>query len=340
MADETAINGAALREDDGSVEVFVDFDETNAKAAPSGSTMAQKIEALEQEKRQLVHENDIVRERIDKLKEEIKGLESDKAELKREVEQSGADKRALESISARAYTLETEVSRLQHDLITSVNEGEEAGREIVELRREVEGLKERASRAEVFEKERDLLLERVDEREDEVRKIRKVVEDREALVAKKELEVERVKKERDELEGLLEEAERKGREMEEKVAELRKELEAREKIICGLKERAVDLVNGSKAVVVDGEFRGDGEDKGLVGLKVQWPVVAAAAATGAAIGAGAVLCYVRCFPFLTVRRWGGDRIPLVFSATSRGGFLCSAYKVARQFSVLLFSVDD
>ncbi|KAG5544794.1 hypothetical protein RHGRI_017289 [Rhododendron griersonianum] len=46
------------------------------------------------------------------------------------------------------------------------------------------------------------------------------------------------------------------------------------------------------------------------------------------------------FPFLTVRRWGGDRIPPVFSATSRGGFLCSAYKVARQFSVLLFSVDD
>lgn len=313
MADNlAATNGLASHDgDDRSVEisgteeqreeVFVDFDENEARAVSN-----QKIQVLEQEKRELVHENDVVKERINKLKEEIKGLESDKAELKREVERSESDKRALESISARAYELETEVSRLQHDLITSVNEGEESGREVVQLRREVEELKKNELKAELFEKERDMLLEmidkdavrvrelegKIDEKEDEIRKMKKLIEDRDLIVAKNGVEMERVKKEREELEGLLRKAERKGKEMEEKVGELRKELEASERMISGLKEKILDGVNGKAAVVVDGDFR-EHEEKGLMGLKVQWPVVAAAGATGAAIAAVVVLSYVR-----------------------------------------------
>ncbi|PSS16400.1 Peroxisomal and mitochondrial division factor like [Actinidia chinensis var. chinensis] len=327
-------------------EVFVDFDESDTKA----SGLMQRIEALEQEKREWIHENEVVRERVEKLKQEIGMLGSDKAALKREMERSEDDKKTLESIASRAADLETEVSRLQHDLITSMAEEEEANKELSELKKVVEELRkiisDKEMKLEVLENERNLLLERldkegevmkeakavresrvrelekklealegresleksekirieqeakakIDEKEVEIRKLKKWVEELDSVVAKNGVEMERMKKEREELEivkndleALLKKSERKGKEMEHKMAQLHNELEASEQMIGGLKAKTLEGIN-SKAVVMDGDVNEDGE-KGLMGLKLQWPVVAAS--TGA-IAAVAVLYYLRC----------------------------------------------
>ncbi|KAL7000683.1 hypothetical protein U1Q18_001836 [Sarracenia purpurea var. burkii] len=355
MADEMAmINGVASHGSDQTAQItgnddreeeFVDFDESDSKV----SGLMQKIEAMEQEKRELIHENDVVKDRIQKLKQEIARLGSDNAELKREIERSEADKKTLESIAARAAELETELSRTQHDLITSMTEVEEANKEVSELKKLVEELKisdsEKGSKVEVLEKERNLLLERldkesegmteskavtesrvrelekklgalegresfekserikveqeakakIDEKDSEIRKLKKWVEDFDTVLAKSGLEMERMKKEKEELEivkndleALLKKSERKGKEMEHKMTQLHKELEASEQMISGLKDKELDGING-KVVDMDGDDIEDGE-KGLMGLKLQWPVLAAS--TGA-IAAVAVLCYLR-----------------------------------------------
>ncbi|PSS17629.1 Peroxisomal and mitochondrial division factor like [Actinidia chinensis var. chinensis] len=327
-------------------EVFVDFDESETKV----SGLMRRIEALEQEKREWIHENEVVRERVEKMKQEIERLGSEKAARKREVERSEADKKALESIAARAAELETEVSRLQQDLITSMAEEEEVNKELSEWKKVVEELKESISekevKLEVFEKERNLLLERldkqgegmkeakavmeirvrelekklkalegrenveksekirieqeakakIDEKEGEIRKLKKWVEELDSVVAKNGVEMERMKKEREELEivkndleALLKKSERKGMEMEHKMAQLHNEWEASEQMIGGLKDNTLEAING-KVVVMDGDVNEDGE-KGLMFLKLQWPVIAAS--TGA-ITAVAVLYYLRC----------------------------------------------
>ncbi|KAL6957220.1 hypothetical protein U1Q18_040478 [Sarracenia purpurea var. burkii] len=230
-----------------------------------------------------------------------------------------------------------------------MTEVEEANKEVSELKKLVEELKisdsEKGSKVEVLEKERNLLLERldkesegmteskavtesrvrelekklgalegresfekserikveqeakakIDEKDSEIRKLKKWVEDFDTVLAKSGLEMERMKKEKEELEivkndleALLKKSERKGKEMEHKMTQLHKELEASEQMINGLKDKELDGING-KVVDMDGDDIEDGE-KGLMGLKLQWPVLAAS--TGA-IAAVAVLCYLR-----------------------------------------------
>ncbi|GMP51860.1 hypothetical protein CsSME_00017922 [Camellia sinensis var. sinensis] len=335
MADEIVINGGDDRREEivGSEEDFVDFDESESKA----SGLMQRIEALEVEKRKLVRENEEERERVKNLKKEIEGLEGVVAELK-------TDNKGLESVAARASQLEIEVSRMQHDLISSMSEGEEANKEVSELKRVVEELKrsisEKGLKVEVLEKERNLLLEKmdkdaegmqeakavtesrvrelekkiealegressekgerikveqearakIDEKEGEIRQLKKWVEDLDSVVVKNGLEMEKMKKEREEieivkneLEGLLKKSERKGKEMENKMAQLHKELEASEQMIIGLKEKTLNDLNG-KTIIGDDEM-------GSNGLKQLWPVVAGSTGTIAAI---AVIYYLRC----------------------------------------------
>ena len=51
------------------------------------------------------------------------------------MEEAEERKKALDAVAARASQLETEVSRLQHDLIAAMSEGEEANGEITELKK-------------------------------------------------------------------------------------------------------------------------------------------------------------------------------------------------------------
>ncbi|XP_059664923.1 peroxisomal and mitochondrial division factor 2 [Cornus florida] len=230
MADKAIVNGVAT---DAAVDrtvvisgkedrddVFEDFGENDAKNSDS----TQRIAGLEQEKVQLGEENKAMRERVVKLSEEIKGLESEKEEMKREIDQSVADRRALESIAARAAELETEVSRLQHDLISSMTEGEEAKLEVSELKRAVEELRrsdsENGLKVEVLEKERNLLLERVGkeaENESQIRDLEKKIETLEARESTQ--NVERIKIE-EEARGMIDERESEIRQLKKWVEEL------------------------------------------------------------------------------------------------------------------------
>ncbi|CAK9176427.1 unnamed protein product [Ilex paraguariensis] len=267
MADEITINGA---DDDRTVDIE-DSDETYSK---DSLVLIQKIEGLETEKLE---------------------LEKDKAELKKEME-------TLSYIAARAADLETEVSRLQHQLI----ESQEANAESAELNRVIEELKERERDKglilEAVEKERNLLLQsreqregkigelegRISEREGEIRVLNEKIGELEGLVMKNRLEIEKEEKEREELEivkneleGLLKKSESRVKEMEKKVRLLEEELG----------ERGVDCANGKGPVVVDRGVIGDG-DKGRMSLKVEWPVVAVGSV--GAVAVFGVVCYLQC----------------------------------------------
>ncbi|XP_062153193.1 peroxisomal and mitochondrial division factor 2 [Alnus glutinosa] len=310
MADEKVINGVASDGvDDQTGERFYDLDQRGDNDARV-SDLAKKIESLEIEKLQLVHENTETKERIKKLTAEIEELKNDYAwkneklgEMENEIERSNEAKKALEVIAARAVELESEVLRLQHDLISAVSEGEEANKEVIELKREVESLKKEKLESEkrVRELERKVgvlevkeieekskkvrieeeMRERIDEKEREIGGFRKKVEDLESLIAKKGVELEKWMREKLGLEALVRESEEKAKSVELKFFGLQKEVEEAEKVISGLKEKAVDAINGS----VDGiRARVGGENKGL---NLDWPVVAAGS-TGAIAFAAAV----------------------------------------------------
>ncbi|CAK9133190.1 unnamed protein product [Ilex paraguariensis] len=291
MADETIVNGVF---DDRTVEIG-HYEATDSKNI---SVLMQKVEALEQEKLQ---------------------LETDKAELTKEMETLGHK-------ATRAVGLETEFSRLKLELIGN----QEANAELVELNRVVEEMKEREGekglKLETVEKERNLLLqlreereerenkideleERIREREGEIRVLKEKIGDFQGEIGEKEgairelngkigelegvvmrtkMDMEKGEKERgeleivkNELEGLLKKSESRVKEMENKVNLLEEEVQVK-------KEITVNGVHGKEPMVLDRGVIVDGEN-GWMNLKVEWPV---AASVGAVAVLGAV-CYFR-----------------------------------------------
>ncbi|KAG8662606.1 peroxisomal and mitochondrial division factor 2 [Manihot esculenta] len=306
MADEkTIINGVASETDDRAAESFNDVDQRVNEAK-----LTQKIEALEKEKLSLSNENEEIKDQMLQLRADIELLRSAESELKlrlqamgKEMEVSEERKRALEFISKRAVQLETEVSRLQHDLITSMSEGEEANTEISKLKRvlgekevKLEELKKEKmdSEKKVKELEKKIGVLEVKEIEERNKRVRIEEEMRDKLSDKEKemfyyknrfmvLEEEVARKE--ELEEKLKASEEKVREIEEKMVELQKKVEEAEKVNGRVKERTVRAINGIQI---------EGMDKESKGLKVQWPVLAVGS-TGAIAAAAAVvyICYAR-----------------------------------------------
>ncbi|GAB4827187.1 hypothetical protein Ancab_034077 [Ancistrocladus abbreviatus] len=159
--------------------------------------------------------------------------------------------------------LETEVARLQHDLISLMNTGEEANLEIEELRGEIEGLREELQKRErMVETEKAKTHEnataKMDEREGEVSRLRREKEEVEESVSL--------------LEAKLKKSEEKGKEMEAKLMQLMGKSKESDKMISGLMEKAAAQggVHG---------LRGGDEYGGFKGLKVPLPVAEAALAT-------------------------------------------------------------
>ncbi|XP_062105762.1 peroxisomal and mitochondrial division factor 2-like [Humulus lupulus] len=313
MAEETAMNGV----DDQATENFYDSDQT--------AELSRKVEILEQEKLKLAGENEETKEKIKKLTIEIEKGRSDESELKerlremeKEIESFEEDKKALGAIAARAADLETEVSRLQHDLITAMSEGGAASAEVEELKRvlrekeakigsiesEVESLKTTKAESEkrVRELERKIgvlemkeieekskrvraeeeMREQMEEQERQIVELKKVAVDLESLVSDSGAEAEKWVMERVTIEAALKESVEKAKAMEAKVHYLQKEVEKAETVVREVKDKTVKVVNGA----VDDLYNGR-EEKGL---NLQWPVVAGSA--GAAIVAGAAVLYV------------------------------------------------
>lgn len=287
MADDSATNGDVF--DDAEIGADDDY-EADSKA----SALSQKLTALEQEKRELVHENEVVKERVEKLKKTIEELDNEKAELRKKVEKSESENRALGSVAARASELEGEVVRLQHDLITASNGLAESNSEVSQLKAALDGLKsseeEKRVKLEAVEGERNLLIAKLSKlesngndhraemeaKEQEVRAFKKKIQDLEnAAVLEKGLD-----KEREELQKRLNELEKMKKEMSDRVVELEKKLEEKERVIA---ERAVDgNINGIPV--------SEGKDCHF-DLKKEWPVIAGSAV--ATIAAACVVFYLR-----------------------------------------------
>ena len=336
MADkEIIINGA---ESDQTGESFYDLDQRGGGAGGSDydsrvSELNRKIESLERENVQLVNENSESKERIKKLSLEIGELRNDNAskkeklgEMEKEIERSGEELKALGSVARRAVELETEVSRMQHDLISTMSESEEANKEASDLKRalgekgerveglerEVESLKKEKLESEkrVRELERKVgilemkeiedkskkvrieeeMREKIDEKESEIDGFRKKVQELESVVVKKGAELEKWMREKLGLEESLKESDEKAKVTESMMLGLKKEVEEAEKVISGLKEKAAEAINGS----VNGvrEFVVEGEKNS--GLKLDWPVVAGSTvAIASAAAAAAYVIYAR-----------------------------------------------
>ncbi|KAJ0083427.1 hypothetical protein Patl1_31155 [Pistacia atlantica] len=163
-----------------------------------------------------------------------------KKKLTIEIEVSEEDKKVFESIAARAIELETEVSRLQHDMITAISEGDEASAE----------------------------SEKVDS-EKKVRELERKV----GTLKVKELEekCKRWKVEKKSVEGSLKESESKSKEIEAKISELEKEIDEAKTVISGLKEKTLDGFNGNVR-----DFKPSVDD-GWKKSNLQWLVVVATA---------------------------------------------------------------
>ncbi|KAJ4729049.1 peroxisomal and mitochondrial division factor 2-like [Melia azedarach] len=285
MAESTVANGV----EDQTAENFFDPDQDN------------HVTELTKEMESLELENQEMKERIKKLTIEMEGSEE--------------DKRVFESIAARAVELETEVSRLQHDLVTAMSEGEEATAEVAELKKvlaengvkleglekEVDGLKKDKAESEkkVRELERKVGLLEVREMEERSKRLRVEEEMREKLDDKEkeisgfrkkvddlEGELDKWKSEKNSVEQTLKESESKSDAMEEKILQLQKEIEEAEKVISELKDNTIDGLNGSaRDLKLDGY-----EGEKTKDFNWQLPVVAV---TAAAAIAAACICYVK-----------------------------------------------
>ncbi|CAN6571230.1 unnamed protein product [Malus baccata var. baccata] len=296
--------------------------------ADQAAGLGRKVEDLEREKLELQRENKETKEKIQELTAEIEKLKSSEKETKErlremelEIERTEEGKDVLESVANRAMELETEVARLQQDLISAMAEGEDANHEVAELKREleekgekidslekeVESLKKAKADSEkrVRELERKIgvlevketeekskkirveeeMRERLDEKESELILFKKKVEDLESVVAKNSAELGKRVNERVNVEAALKESEDKCRAMEMKMGQLQKDVMDAEKVITGLKERTLEAINGTANEMKEILEGGETGSKGL-----SLPVVAGT--TGVVVAAAAAVVYV------------------------------------------------
>ncbi|CAM8990160.1 unnamed protein product [Rhodiola kirilowii] len=316
MADESVLNGVAAEGEDQTAESFYDFEAETTKV----SDLVKKVEVLEREKVELVKENEEVKEKVRKWEKEVLELRSEKEKMEELVKKAGEDGKVVDAIAGRAADLETEVSRLQHDLVSAMSEGDEANAELREMKKELEEKKLSVGK---LEREKKLMKEGFLAEIEEVKKAKAVVEAKvgelegkikgieeepeaklvlkeseisvlknkvaewEASVSSSASELHKEKAERKALEEALKTSEAKVSELEAKLTQLQKKVKEAERVVSGIKETTVEAVNGvvdRDAVLVD-----EGSNKGTINL--QWAV--GAGATAVVVGGIICLLYTR-----------------------------------------------
>ncbi|RDY00442.1 Peroxisomal and mitochondrial division factor 2, partial [Mucuna pruriens] len=296
-----------------------------------GEESATKIALLQPERDELVSENAARKEEIKKLTAELDRSNEKIKEMQKEVDRSHEADKAVEVIAARAADLETQVVRLQHDLISEMSAAEEARAEAGELSK---ALGEKESKVEFLESElaglkkvkgesevrvRDLerkigvletkeieernkrirfeegMRDKIDEKEREIKDLRQKVEELEKVAAEK-AELEELVKQKVRLEEALEELVKQKLKLEEALRESEEKAASLESIILQLREEAKEA---ERVIISLNEKAVEAIDRGVngihgeeKGLKLQWPVVAAGS-TGAVVAAAAVIyvCY-------------------------------------------------
>lgn len=218
MSDSTITNGVVS--DDRTVKIEDNSGESKVAA------LMQTIAALEQEKSELVHENEVVKERMNKLKGEVEesGIENEKLK---------SESKLIDSIAGRAAQLETEVSRLQHDLISSMNENQDVNAELSATKREIEELRKsevsKSVSLEAIERERNLLLEKITKDGEGVKESNSRIRDLEKKIEALEMRDSGYKTEKirveEEMKGKIEERDLKIRNLQSLVDDLEAVLE-------------------------------------------------------------------------------------------------------------------
>ncbi|KAL1560556.1 peroxisomal and mitochondrial division factor 2-like [Salvia divinorum] len=285
MADETIVNGelsdvhpVEISEGDDSLKIL---------------GLTQKVSDLERENGKIIQENEDYRQKIDELKASIQELSCENVESKKELGVLQAENKVLGLVAARAADLEGEVSRLQHDLVSAMTDVQESNAEISNLKRDLEGVKEREKEKDVeldaVGKERDLLLAKVRKLEEDEISLRGESEEKEKeiLILKSDIEeLEVVLESNKVLEKLRTDLEKTVEQLSGKISALETSLDDKQKVITGLeaKERAVaeSFINGD--ALLHAETRDGLKEKNW--LVVGGLIVASAAVVG-------VACYTR-----------------------------------------------
>ncbi|XVE83607.1 hypothetical protein DITRI_Ditri16bG0100700 [Diplodiscus trichospermus] len=287
MADATIVNGEGENQ---TAEDFYDADEAKI------TELSSKIEALESENLKLSNENKEEKEKIKKLTLQLDQLRNKEEEMRLQMDQWEEDNRVLESIAARSAELETEVSRLQHDLITSMSEVEEVNKDVVEFKR---GLEEKALVIERLDKEIDELKKEKVESEKKVRDLERkigVLEVREMEERSKKVRIE------EEMREKIDEFKNKVEELEAELAGTRAELERSKEEKREYEEKAMVLelnmlelkgaVEERTSEAINGKVRENLESVGCEEKGLNAPVVAAG--TAGAVAVAAAVVYLCC----------------------------------------------
>ncbi|GMI99297.1 peroxisomal and mitochondrial division factor 2 [Hibiscus trionum] len=237
------------------------------------SELLNKIEALKIEKLKLTHENKGMKEKMNKLSQEVNNREE---AMRQEIDEWDEDSSFLESIAVRSADLEIEVTRLQHDLITSMREVGEAKQEVIELKR---GLEDKA-----------LVIERLRSEIAELRKekVKAEKKGRELETKIGILEV-RVKEERgkktrvqEEMKERIIEFEKKIRDLEDEVAKTGDELKRSKQIkrqceeeVMGLEKKMLEFKDTVDDKTFEAALSGKARDIGCEDKGLNVPIVAA-----------------------------------------------------------------
>ncbi|EPS62247.1 hypothetical protein M569_12544 [Genlisea aurea] len=156
MADEQLLVNGEFSEDR-SVEITGDDDDASLKI----SELTQKIIDLERENREVSEETERYRQQVGKLRDALEELNTDNGELRGKLLKAESDNRSLQAVAAHAAALETEVSRLHHDLASAESDLHELEGLLKEMEVAKEREHEKDAKLEALEKEREILSSQV-----------------------------------------------------------------------------------------------------------------------------------------------------------------------------------
>ncbi|XP_020554495.1 uncharacterized protein LOC105177059 [Sesamum indicum] len=231
-------------EDGTTIEREVSNDHTVEIAADEASSkisqLKERITDLENENGTIIRENKEYKQKIEELKSSVRDLSAENVDLKKQVNKVQSENKASQVVVARAANLETEVSRLQHDLAAAMSDLKESSEELSDLKRDLVGMKVREKEKDVklgaVEMEKALLVAKVEKlaggesslrdelqvKEKEIRGLKKNVEELEVVVGSS----KNSEKLKNELEKTIEK-------MKAEISVLEHSLDEKEKVISG-----------------------------------------------------------------------------------------------------------
>ncbi|KAL2247219.1 UNVERIFIED_CONTAM: hypothetical protein Sindi_2574200 [Sesamum indicum] len=286
-------------EDGTTIEREVSNDHTVEIAADEASSkisqLKERITDLENENGTIIRENKEYKQKIEELKSSVRDLSAENVDLKKQVNKVQSENKASQVVVARAANLETEVSRLQHDLAAAMSDLKESSEELSDLKRDLVGMKVREKEKDVklgaVEMEKALLVAKVEKlaggesslrdelqvKEKEIRGLKKNVEELEVVVGSS----KNSEKLKNELEKTIEK-------MKAEISVLEHSLDEKEKVISGLKSK--------ERVVLDGGINGDAivesGKKGSIGGLKQREWIFVGGSTIVALAAVGITCYI------------------------------------------------